>query len=129
MRTAGIGLALCLLSPALAVPALAEEGDAVAGKAVFRKCAACHTTEPVNRVGPTLAGIVGRPVASVEDFSYSKAMLAFAEGGKVWDEALLGEYLLSPKAMVKGTAMSFVGLKKPQDIASLIAYLRDPPAQ
>ncbi len=121
-------LALGLLSLALAAPAHAE-GDAAAGKAVFRKCAACHTTEPVNRVGPTLAGIIGRPVASIKDFSYSQAMQDFAAGGKVWNEALLGEYLLSPKAMVKGTAMTFVGLKKPQDIANLIAYLRNPSAQ
>ena len=53
---------LCLAAPALA------DGDAVAGKAVFKKCAPCHSVEPVNRVGPTLAGIVGRPVASVSDY-------------------------------------------------------------
>ncbi len=64
---------------AVSVPALAE-GDAVAGKTVFKKCAPCHSTEPVNRVGPTLAGIVGRPVASVADYKYSARMQAFAEG-------------------------------------------------
>ena len=114
---------LCLAAPALA------GGDAVAGKAVFKKCMACHTTEPVNRVGPTLAGIVDRPVASIQDYSYSAAMTGFGEDGKHWSEALLAEYLLSPRAMVPGTAMAFVGLKKSEDIANLIAYLKNPAAQ
>lgn len=111
---------LCLAAPALA------EGDAVAGKAVFKKCAACHSVEPVNRVGPTLAGIVGRPVASVADYGYSAAMTAFGDGGKAWNEALLAEYLMSPKAKVPGTAMAFAGLRKLEDIANLIAYLKAP---
>ena len=114
---------ICLSGPARA------EGDAVAGKAVFRKCAPCHSTEPVNRVGPTLAGIVGRPVASIGDYGYSPAMRAFSDGGKVWNEALIAEYLLAPKAMVPGTRMSFAGLKKIEDIANLIAYLKKPLAQ
>jgi cytochrome c len=120
-------VALILAVSALAGPAHAA-GDAVAGKVVFRKCAACHSIDPVNRVGPSLAGIVGRPVASVDGFGYSKAMGAFGEGGKVWDDALLSEYLLAPRAVVKGTAMAFVGLKKPADIADLIAFLKDPAA-
>lgn len=106
-------------------PALAD-GDAVAGKAVFRKCAPCHSVEPVNRVGPTLAGVVGRPVASVGDYGYTAAMTAFSAGGKVWSEALIAEYLLSPRAMVPGTRMTFAGLRKQQDIADLIAYLKAP---
>lgn len=111
---------LCLAAPAIA------EGDAIAGKTVFKKCAPCHSTEPVNRVGPTLVGIVGRPVASVGDYRYSAAMTAFAEGGKMWNEALIAEYLMSPKAMVPGTAMAFAGLRKIEDIANLIAYLKAP---
>jgi cytochrome c len=111
---------LCLAAPAFA------EGDAVAGKMVFKKCAPCHSTEPVNRVGPTLAGIVGRPVATIEDYGYSPAMRAFGEDGKVWSEAQIAEYLMSPKAMVPGTRMTFAGLRKIEDIANLIAYLRAP---
>jgi cytochrome c len=101
------------------------DGDAEAGAQVFKKCGACHTaSEPVNRVGPSLMGVVGRPVATFPGYSYSTAMKAFGAGGKVWDENLLGEYLLSPKAMVTGTKMSFPGLKKPQDIENVIAYLK-----
>lgn len=111
---------LCLAAPAFA------EGDAVAGKAVFKKCAPCHSVEKVNRVGPTLSGIIGRPVATIEDYSYSPAMRAFGEDGKVWSEAQIADYLLSPKAMVPGTRMTFAGLKKIEDIANLIAYLKAP---
>lgn len=114
---------LCLASPALA------EGDAIAGRTVFKKCAPCHSTEPVNRVGPTLSGIVGRPVATIADYTYSPAMRDFADGGRVWSEAQIAEYLLSPKAMVPGTRMTFAGLKKIEDIANLIAYLKNPMAE
>lgn len=110
----------------LAVPAQAE--DAAAGKKAFRKCAACHTVDAANRVGPNLAGIVGRAVASVEGFRYSPAMKEFAEGGKVWDEAQLTEYLAAPKTVVKGTSMAFAGIRKGEEIADLIAYLKDPAA-
>ena len=111
---------LCLAAPAFA------EGDAVAGKTVFKKCAPCHSVEKVNRVGPTLSGIIGRPVATIEDYSYSRAMQTFGEDGKVWSEAQIAEYLMSPKAMVPGTRMTFAGLKKIEDIANLIAYLKAP---
>ncbi len=48
--------------------------------------------------------------------------------GKVWDEAQLTEYLKAPRTLVKGTKMAFVGLKKDEDIANVIAYLKDPAA-
>lgn len=113
----------------LGAPAAHADGDAIAGAVVFRKCAACHAaSEPVNRVGPSLMGVVGRPAASVAGYSYSEAMKAFGAEGHVWDESTLGEYLQSPKAMVGGTKMSFPGLKKPKDIADVIAYLKAPPA-
>lgn len=121
-------LAFAILLPALtalAAPALAA-GDAVAGKKAFRKCAACHTVEKANRVGPGLAGIVGRQVAAVEGFRYSPAMQAFAEDGRIWDEALLAEFLAAPRAVVKGTSMAFPGIRKDSELADLIAYLKDP---
>lgn len=103
-------------------------GDAKAGATVFKKCGACHVaTEPTNKVGPSLMGVVGRPVASVAGYSYSAAMKAFG-AGKVWDEATLTTYLADPRAVVKGTKMGFAGLKKPDDVANVIAYLKDPAA-
>jgi cytochrome c len=109
----------------LAAPS-AFAGDAKLGATVFKKCMACHSaTEPVNKVGPSLMGLIGRPVASVEGYEYSAAMKAFG-AGKVWDEAELAAYLPKPAALVKGTKMAFAGLSKPEDIENIIAYLKDP---
>ncbi|MCA3572470.1 MAG: cytochrome c family protein [Aestuariivirga sp.] len=108
-------------------PALAE-GDAAKGEKVFAKCKACHENEKgVNKVGPTLKGVVGRKAASVEGYKYSEAMLAKGAEGVVWDEATLGVYLVDPKTFVPKTKMAFVGLKKPEDVADVIAYLKAHP--
>jgi cytochrome c len=97
------------------------DGDAAAGKAVFNKCALCHTIDPAKKgLGPTLFGVVGRHSASVEGFSYSEAMKA---ANKTWDEATLDVYLTDPKALVPGTKMIFPGLPKTEDRANVIAYL------
>ena len=101
------------------------EGDAEAGGKVFRKCKACHVVDSdKNRVGPSLMGVIGRAAGSVEGYKYSKAMLAFGEGGAMWDEATLDTYLENPKGLVKGTKMAFPGLKKPEDRADVVAYLK-----
>ena len=76
-----------------------------------------------NKTGPTLNGVMGRAAAAVEGFKYSKAFVAAAEGGLVWDEASMAEFLAKPKAYVPKTKMSFVGLKKDADIEAIIAYL------
>lgn len=121
-----IALSLLCLS---VVSAWAGEGDPKAGAAVFKKCGACHTaTEAANRVGPSLMGVLGRPVATFPGFSYSTAMKAFGADGKVWDEALLRQYLPSPRFLVKGTNMAFPGLKSDVDIDNVIAYLKNPAA-
>lgn len=123
---------LCLMSMAIVLASTSSvlaDGDAVAGAAVFKKCGACHTaTGPDNRVGPSLMGVVGRPVASKPDYAYSPAMKAFGADGKVWDEALLRKYLPAPQFLVKGTRMSFPGLKNDRDLDNLIAYLKNPAA-
>lgn len=114
---------------ALSAGAVLADGDAKLGASVFKKCMACHTaTEAKNKVGPSLQGIVGRPVASAAGYAYSPAMKAFAEGGKVWDEATLASYLSDPKGVVKGTKMSFAGLKQAADVVNVIAYMKDPAA-
>ncbi|HUF55156.1 MAG TPA: cytochrome c family protein [Thermohalobaculum sp.] len=119
-----MALATVLAAGAVATTAPAQEaGDAEAGEKVFRKCMACHTVEEgQNRVGPSLHGVVGRDVASVEDFSYSDAMLAWGEG-KTWDAELLDTYLEDPRGVVEGTTMIFAGLKDEEDRRDVIAYL------
>lgn len=100
------------------------EGDVAAGEKVYKKCKACHAVEDgKNKVGPHLFAVLDRPAAAVEGFKYSKAMKAAAEEGLVWDIASLAEYLAAPKKMIKGTKMAFVGLKKPEDVTNVIAYL------
>ncbi len=111
----------------LATPAFAD-GDAAAGATVFVKCKACHENEQgVNKIGPTLKGVVGRKTASIADYKYSDAMAAKGAEGQVWDEATLAAYLPDPKANVPGTKMAFAGLKNPQEVADVIAYLKSKP--
>jgi cytochrome c len=108
---------------ALSGPALA--GDPANGEKLFKQCATCHTIGPDarNDVGPALDGVVGRPMASVEGFAYSKAILAKAAEGLVWDEATLDAYLAKPARWLRGTKMSFAGFAKPEERADVIAYL------
>ncbi|WP_405112019.1 c-type cytochrome [Phaeobacter sp. BS52] len=96
------------------------------GEKTFRKCKACHQigAGAKSKTGPILNGIIGAPAAHVEGFRYSKAMKAAAESGLVWDEAELAAFLAKPKKYMKGTKMSFAGLKKDADIEAVIAYLK-----
>ena len=104
------------------------DGDAAMGEKIFVKCKACHENEKgVNKIGPTLKGVVGRKTATVPDFKYSDAMLAKGAAGQVWDEATLTVYLPDPRAFVPGTKMTFAGLKKPDEVANVIAYLKTKP--
>lgn len=120
--TAGPGEA----APEPIAPLLAS-ADVGAGQAIFKKCQACHSGEKggPNKVGPNLWSVVNRPVASHEGFAYSAAMKEFSQGGsQVWDYEHLSGFLTAPKAYVKGTAMGFAGLKKSEERANLIGYLR-----
>lgn len=102
--------------------------DAAAGEKVFAKCKACHVAdEDKNKIGPSLKGVIGRTAGTHEGFKYSPAMVEAGKGGLVWDDAKLTEYLKAPKALVKGTKMAFAGLKKDEDLANVIAYLKQFP--
>ena len=106
---------------------LLAKADPAAGATVFKKCTGCHTGENggSNKAGPNLWGIVNRPVASHGGYSYSAGMKAFSDGGKkVWDYDHLNGFLTAPKAYVKGTAMGYAGVKKIEERAALMAYLR-----
>jgi len=97
-------------------------GDAAAGQRTFAQCRTCHAVEAgVNRVGPSLHGVVGRHSGIIEGYNYSAAN---KNSGKVWDEQTLFDYLADPRAYIPGTKMAFVGLKNPQDRANVIAYLK-----
>jgi cytochrome c2 len=99
----------------------AQEGDPAAGEKVFNKCKACHVVDAeTNRVGPSLHGVFGRTAGTVEGFNYSSAM---KDSGVVWSDETITEYVSDPKGFVPGNRMAFPGLKKPEDIANLLAYL------
>lgn len=101
--------------------ALMETADAASGERVFSKCRACHKLEAgANSTGPTLYGVVGRAVDSVEGFAYSGALEEVVD---VWTPEHLSGFLESPRTYAPGTKMSFAGLNKPEDRANLIAYL------
>ena len=104
------------------IMALFASTSATDGEKVFKKCAACHsiTKGGANKIGPALWGILGRKAGSLSDYKYSKAMVAF---GKQWSFEQMNGFLTKPKEWIKGTKMSFAGLKKPKDRASVILYM------
>ncbi len=125
MKVVAPGLALGLaLTALMAAPAFAQ-GDAAAGEKVFKKCASCHAVGEgaKNKVGPELNDLFGRVAGSHADFKYSKAMIEAGAAGVVWSSETLHEFLTKPKDFIKGTKMSFPGLKEVTDIDNLVAYL------
>ena len=111
---------------AMTGPVMAQ-GDPGKGATVFKRCAACHVVDkPQNRVGPSLHGVFGRKAGSVEGFKYSDAM---KNADITWDEAQLDKYLENPKGDIPGNKMAFPGLKKPEERADVIAYLKQASAQ
>lgn len=104
-------------SPAPASPQVAE------GAHVFQNtCRPCHIAAVAqNLVGPTLHGVVGRKAGTAPDFNYSDAM---RHSGLTWTEDNLARYIANPQAVVPGNHMPFAGLKDPQQVQALIAYLK-----
>ncbi|HEX4111276.1 MAG TPA: cytochrome c family protein [Stellaceae bacterium] len=99
------------------------DGDAARGKIVFNECRACHSLNAgQNGIGPSLHGLFGRKAGTAPDFAYSPFM---KRSGIVWDAAALKSYLPDPQAKVPGTKMTFIGLKDPQQLDDLIAYLQE----
>ncbi|GBF56848.1 cytochrome c2 [Candidatus Phycosocius bacilliformis] len=97
-------------------------GDPAKGETVFRQCQTCHVVTPgVNKVGPSLHNIIGRPAGQVAGFRYSDAN---KKSGITWTEQEIYTYLENPKARVPGTIMAFAGIKDSQKRADLVAYLK-----
>ena len=116
---AGLAASLALASAALA------DGDTAAGLKVYTtKCKICHTVDASgkNGIGPGLSGVFGHTAGTREGFAYSPAMRAM---GTVWSADTLKAYVANPKDSVPGNKMAFVGIKNPDELENLIAYLKE----
>tara|TARA_Y100000746_G_C15356461_1_gene388101 strand:+ start:79 stop:609 length:531 start_codon:yes stop_codon:yes gene_type:complete len=104
------------------ISALLALGNAEHGKKVFKKCSACHSVnkEGKNKIGPALYNVLGRNVADLSNYKYSKALIEY---GKSWTFGEMNGFLIKPQAYIKGTKMAFAGLKKEKDRASVILYM------
>jgi cytochrome c len=101
-------------------------GDPSAGERVFKKCKSCHMVGDgaKNRSGPILNGVFGAKLGSIENFKYSKAFNEYSEKNIIWDSETLDLFLTKPRDYIPKTKMSFAGLKKAQDRADVIAFLK-----
>ena len=106
------------------IMALFASASAAEGAKVFKKCAACHSIKEggANKIGPALWGVLGRTAGSVPGYKYSKAMAAH---GKNWSFEEMNGFLIKPKDWIKGTKMSFAGLKNAKDRAAVILYMNE----
>jgi len=106
------------------IMALFASTSAADGAKVFKKCLACHSVEKggPNKIGPNIFGVLNRRAGSISNYKYSKAMLAY---GKVWSFEEMNGFLTKPKDWIKGTKMSFAGLKNAKDRAAVILYMNE----
>jgi len=104
------------------IMALFASASASDGAKIFSKCKACHSIAKGggNKIGPALWGVLGRNAGSLPDYKYSKAMIAY---GKSWSFEEMNGFLKKPKEWVKGTKMSYAGLKSEKDRAAIILYM------
>ncbi len=107
------------------VQAALDAGDAEKGEKVFRKCKACHQVGEgaAARVGPPLNNILGAPLGTSEEFSYSDNVIVMRDDGITWTTENLDLYLIRPRDFIEGSRMTFPGLRKEEDRADVIAYL------
>jgi cytochrome c len=109
---------------ALAASGAAHADDAAAGEKLFNtQCRACHQIGPTakNAVGPELNGVIGRKAGSAANYTYSAAN---KNSGLTWDDATFLHYIANPQTVVKGTKMTFAGVKDEEKAKDLLAYLK-----
>ena len=104
------------------IAAIMALGDVASGEKIFKKCVACHSInkDGKNKIGPALYNVVGRAVGGIDGYKYSKALASY---GKEWTFEELNGFLQKPASYIKGTKMSYAGLRKEKDRASVIKYL------
>ncbi len=123
--TAGLPLPLTDAEKAALIASLPEpyhSADLTHGEALFGNCKSCHSIERggKNLTGPNLYGVFGRVAGTKKNFDYSDVVKS---AGFAWDADHLDGWLSGPRNFLKGTKMSFSGLKDPTDRRDLIVYL------
>jgi len=126
MRFTVLAVLAAAVTAAPLLPAAAQDGDAEAGRRVYAQCRACHLITPAatNTVGPNLWAMWERRAGSREGFRYSANMVQLASTGFVWNEANLRAYLTNPKDVLPQGSMAFNGIRNPEQLTNLIAFLR-----
>jgi len=115
---------LLVTAAMLAISARAAAAQDVArGEIVFHQCMICHAigTDAQNKIGPELNGLDGRRSGTVANYTYSDAN---KNSGDVWNETTFKEYIVNPQAKIPGTKMTFAGIKDPQQVNDLWAYIK-----
>lgn len=102
---------------------LIATADIARGEKLSKACAACHSFEKggPDGLGPNLWDVVGGPKAHSGSFDYSEGL---RNKGGAWGYLDLNKFLWKPKKFIEDTKMNYVGLKKPEDRAAMIAWLR-----
>ena len=104
------------------ISSLIAMGDIAHGEKQFKKCKACHSIKQGggNKIGPKLWNVMFRPVGSINDYKYSKALSTY---GKEWNWEEMNGFLIKPSKWIPNNKMGFAGLKSEKDRASVILYL------
>lgn len=120
--SASPAMALLVLALSNSATAQAEAADLAKGRTAFQACAACHSDKPgVARLGPSLAGIFGKPAAQAKDFRYSAAL---SSAKLRWDRKTLDAFIATPKAVVPGNRMTYPGVSDPAKRQAIIDYMQ-----
>jgi cytochrome c len=124
--TMRLKIAAAAVTLALCVPVQAFAQDAAKGEVTFKKCQICHEVGPAAKVkvGPILNDVIGRKAGTLPGFAYSPAMKEAGEKDLTWSDENIGKYLENPREFVPKNKMAFVGLKKEDERADVLAYLK-----
>lgn len=96
-------------------------GEVAIGAALVNvRCGGCHDRLE-NRIGPHLRGIVGREIASLDEYAYSAAL---AVVGGTWTEERLDRFLADPSTFAPGNRMAMDGIADAELRNRIIAQLK-----
>lgn len=116
---------LAALAFFLGVNAVAAQSQVELGEQKFPRCLPCHAIgeDAVDKVGPQLNGVLGRPIGGLNTYSYSQTLQQANAAGMVWTPQTLTRLLKNTRHAFPGSFMTFAGMRHRADIEAIIAYL------